>query len=336
MDRLLIVGNPLPFHIGAYFAKAAQAMGVEVAICNTQEAFAAPLWVRRFTWHLLGKRPPRMQAFETKVIEFCKAFHPRWILATGIAPLSANTLKTIGGMGIQRLNFLTDDPWNPAHFAKWFLEALPWYDHLFTPRRANLEDLHRTGVPHVTYLPFGYAPHLHYLPTHVPSPKETSADVVFVGGADRDRIQFFTEALSLGLTPKLYGGYWSQVPALRPFAQGHATADELRGITASAINICLVRRANRDGHVMRSFEIPACGGCMIAEDTEEHRAIFGEEGKAVLYFATVSDLITKTKRLQEAPHLRHHLAQMGHTLIQTGYNTYQARLQTILDGSDGA
>jgi spore maturation protein CgeB len=332
MERLLIVGNPLPFHIGAYFAKAAEALGIEVAICDTQEAFDAPLWVRRFTWHLLGKRPPRMKAFEAKVIEQCKSFRPRWMLATGIVPLSANTLKTMKDLGVQPLNFLTDDPWNPAHQAKWFLATLPEYTHLFSPRRANLENLRRTGARHVTYLPFGYAPHLHYLPTHASDP-QGATDVVFVGGADHDRTQFFTEAVFLGLTPKLYGGYWTNVPHLRPFAQGHATADELREITASAINICLVRRANRDGHVMRSFEIPACGGCMLAEDTEEHRAIFGTEGQAVLYFASVAELVAKTNLLLADPHLRHRLAKNGYTHIQTGHHTYKSRLQSILDSS---
>ena len=54
---------------------------------------------------------------------------------------------------------------------------------------------------------------------------------------------------------------------------------------AAKVNLCLVRRAKRDGHVMRSFEIAAVGGCMLAQDTDEHREIFGPEGEAVRLFS---------------------------------------------------
>ena len=35
---------------------------------------------------------------------------------------------------------------------------------------------------------------------------------------------------------------------------------------------------------MRSFEIAAVGGCLLAQDIDEHREIFGSEGEAVVYF----------------------------------------------------
>jgi spore maturation protein CgeB len=42
--------------------------------------------------------------------------------------------------------------------------------------------------------------------------------------------------------------------------------------------------SSRDGHIKRSFEIAAVGGCMLAQDIDEHREIFGSEGEAVVYF----------------------------------------------------
>jgi hypothetical protein len=52
-------------------------------------------------------------------------------------------------MGIKRFNFLTDDPFNRAHYAPWFLKALPDYDVVFSPRRANIQDLLNAGCPRV-------------------------------------------------------------------------------------------------------------------------------------------------------------------------------------------
>ena len=33
-----------------------------------------------------------------------------------------------------------------------------------------------------------------------------------------------------------------------------------KGISGARIALCLVRRSNRDGHCMRTFEVPAAGG----------------------------------------------------------------------------
>jgi spore maturation protein CgeB len=333
MERLLIVGNPLPFHIGAYLERAARDMGLEVALCDTRKAFEAPLWIRRLFWHLGGKRPPRMGNFGQTVVHQCESFRPTWLLVTGIAPLTAGTLRAIGQMGIRRLNFLTDDPWNPAHRARWFLDALTEYDLLFSPRRAAMEDLQRASKAAIHYLPFGYAPHVHFKP--VTQGDSHPLDIVFVGGGDHDRVTLFTKAIQLGLQPTLYGGYWSRYAPLRPYERGHITQDEARTLTTHAVNLCLVRRANRDGHVMRSFEIPACGGCMLAEDTEEHRAIFGSEGTAVLYFNSVAQMVDKAQELVQNEPLRQRLAHAAHDLIWNGKHAYRDRLLTMMEQSDG-
>ena len=75
------------------------------------------------------------------------------------------------------------------------------------------------------------------------------------------------------------------------------------------ISVCLVRRANRDGHVMRTFEAPAMGACLAMEDTEEHRAIFGEDGDNVVYFSDPKSLVLACRRLLEKPALRRQLRE---------------------------
>ena len=83
----------------------------------------------------------------------------------------------------------------------------------------------------------------------------------------------------------LAGAYWDRYPAFRAYALGIKPPEIVRALTAAAkVNLCLVRRANRDGHVMRSFEIAAIGGCIMAQDTDEHRDISGPEGEVVIYF----------------------------------------------------
>src|SRR5205814_1201375 len=158
---------------------------------------------------------------------------------------------------IARLNYLTDDPWNPAHRTSWFDRCLPRYDWLFSPRLANLDDLRRSGCSQVEYLPFAYCPELHF----PESPSETeeealAADLMFAGGADGDRVPLLAAAIEAGFDVALYGGYWGRYGATRSRARRHLGPQALRhAVAAAKVGLCLVRRANRDGHVMRTFEL---------------------------------------------------------------------------------
>jgi len=123
-----------------------------------------------------------------------------------------------------------------------------------------------------------------------------ASDVIFVGGADRDRVPLVAALIATGLRVALYGGYWNRYAPTREHHRGHADPRTIRQATAAAkIALCLVRRANRDGHVMRSFEIPAIGACMLVEETEEHREIFSIEGETVVYFRSIPEMIDKAR-----------------------------------------
>ena len=91
-----------------------------------------------------------------------------------------------------------------------------------------------------------------------------------------------------------------------------------------------MRRANRDGHVMRSFETAAIGACMLVEETEEHRAIFGEDCQCVSYFKTPTDAASQARELllKSAERARH--AAAVRELITKGPNTYRDRLRQML------
>jgi spore maturation protein CgeB len=331
---MLLVGNPGVVHVGTHLLQAVKTLNLQVVFADATKAFAGPLWSVKFHWWLRGHHPPLLRRFSQHVIQFCQEFQPSCLLSTGIAPIERSALEAIGNLGIQRLNYLTDDPWNPAHWAPWFMKALPCYDQIFFPRRANLEDLQRLGCPKVAYLPFAYAPEIHFRePPATPSEEAClSSDVVFAGGADRDRVPLMAALARAGFRVRLYGGYWERFPETRPYTHGNADPHTLRKVIAAAkVALCLVRRANRDGHVMRTFEVPAMGGCMLTEDTEEHREIFGEEGKAVVYFRIVDEMIQKLNWLLDHDDERRRLADTAHTLITEGSNSYKDRLVSMLD-----
>lgn len=332
-SSLLLVGNPAEFHVGAHFHRAAESLGLATEMFDAREAFAGPTPLVKFNWWLRGHRPARLREFERRAMSACGKCAPAWMLTTGIAPLSLECLAEIGSRGVRRLSFLTDDPWNGAHRAAWFMKALPEYDCVFSTRRANLDDLHRHGCRRVEYLPFAYAPEAHFVER--PSPEEAerySCDVLFAGGADADRLPRVKALIRAGFQVALYGGYWDRERETMPFHRGHADLATLRKATAAAkVVLGLVRRANRDGHAMRSFEVPAMGGCLLTEDTAEHRELFGSEGECTVYFRDETEMVKKAWWLLENELGRRRLAAAAHARIAGGRNTYADRLRTMLE-----
>jgi len=215
------------------------------------------------------------------------------------------------------------------------MKALPNYDEVYSPRRAMLADLRQVGCKKVDYLPFAYDPDLFYPVTteRCSAAGFTGMDVVFAGGADDDRVPYMQALNHSGLDLALYGDYWNRHPETRAFARGQADIETLRlALSSAKVGLCLVRRANRDGSCMRTFEVPAVGTCMLTEDTQEHRDIFGKEGEAVLYFDNMKEMLDKAKRLCEDEVLRSRLAKNSHELITRGGHCYQDRLLSILSG----
>jgi len=331
--RLLLVGNPSEVHLGSHLRRAARALDIDVHFCDSTTAYAAPAWRQKVEWWARGRRPARLREFSAEVTRAADELRPRYLITTGIAPLDSEALATIGAFGTGRLNFLTDDPWNPAHRAPWFMEALRHYDQVFSPRRANLEDLDALGGPRASYLPFAYAPDVHFVqePADQEEHGRYGADVMFAGGADVDRVALVSTLIRAGLRVAVYGGYWEKPAETRSHARGFVDASGLRLATRGAkVCLCLVRHANRDGHSMRSFEAPAMGGCLLVEDTDDHRALFGAEDVAVAYFRRPEEAVEKARRLLEQDARRQALAASSHRVVTSGRHTYADRLTEML------
>ncbi|OLE20829.1 MAG: hypothetical protein AUI36_34660 [Cyanobacteria bacterium 13_1_40CM_2_61_4] len=329
--RLLIVGNRGGTNVGECFERAAIASGLEVRLLDAQKAMQAPAWLRRFNWHFRGHRPTRLVAFSRAVHQECDQWRPDILLTTGHSPVTQQCLARIRSQGVVALNYLTDDPWNRIHYCRWFMEAVGEYDFVFSPRRANMAQLKAARCKAVAYLPFAYDPYLHFVERTNPSTTECDSEVLFIGGADRDRLPYCHAIIKAGLKLSVYGDYWDRYSQTRSCFRGYADVRVLRVATAAAnICLCLVRRSNRDGHVMRSFEAPAMGGCMLIEDTPEHQEIFGPDGEVVLYFRSIPEMLDRGRWLLQHEAERKRLAAAAYLRITNGRNTYADRLKTML------
>lgn len=331
--RLMLLGNPGIEHVGSHLRQAASELALETTFVDVRRAYTGPAIMNKWNWWLRGHRPNRLTRFSSDVLSLCREQKPDLLLTTGFAPVTASDLRKMGAMGIVSANFLTDDPWNRSQSAPWFMETLPHYDHVFSPRTANLGDLRSAGCRSVTYLPFAFAPHVHFPEPLLESERlQPQSDVIFAGGGDADRVPYVSALHKAGIKIALYGGYWDRFSETRGLSRGIVAITTLRKVMAAAkVGLCLVRRQNRDGHCMRTFEVPAFGTCMLVERTEEHLNLFGPDGKAVAYFDTIADMTEKARWLIKNDSERIRLAAAGNQAITAGHHTYQDRLQLILE-----
>jgi spore maturation protein CgeB len=328
--KLLIVGFAQPGHMGHYLACAAMRLGLDYQIIDAVHAEARSRIGRSFYWRFRNRRPARLDEFGAHVLAVSAVVRPDFVLTTGCASLSRLHVERLRALGASVINYSTDDPWNPKLRAPWFLRTLPLYNAVFTPRRANIDDFRRCGIGAVHYLPFGYDPDVHR-PWPEGRPSAAPSDVLFVGGCDKDRIPLINALIDTGLNLALFGGYWDRHASARRHWRGLADQDTIRFASAAArICLCLTRRANRDGHTMRSFEAAAIGGCILAEDTADHRELFGPDDHAVRYFTTVPELVRHTKLLLADADARHRLSSQLAERFNRGKHTYADRLTSML------
>src|SRR5262245_32919079 len=112
--KLLIIGFTQPGHMGNYLASAARQLGLDYQIIDASGAMASSRIVRRFYWHMCGKRPTWLRQYGKQVLATCAEMRPDVVLSTGHAPLDRWHIVGLRGLGAKVINYSTDDPWNRA------------------------------------------------------------------------------------------------------------------------------------------------------------------------------------------------------------------------------
>jgi spore maturation protein CgeB len=267
------------------------------------------------------------------MLRACESFRPDLILAIKGATLDIDLLREVRATTKAPLvMYSTDNPFNAVVSSRSWFEALGQWDAIATPRRNNIAALKEHCAGDVFYLPFGYDPAVHY-PEKVTPREQTRyrSDVVFVGSCDPDRVPFLDRLASAeDLAVSFYGPYFRDTEAIRKRARGFAEGRAYRVVlSTTAVALTLVRRANEDGHVMRTFEVPACGAFMLAERTEDHQEMFEEDRDAV-FFDSPEELADKAAYYVRNTALRVKIAASGFRRVTENPNTYVDRLASVL------
>lgn len=292
-------------------------------------------YFHKAAYRILGRRPLTYWAFNRALMAQTLRFKPDLILIVKGAYVSPRALQKIKEKSNAVLiNYATDDPFNPKMNTPALVRSIPLYDLYVSTKRAIMQDIQRAGCPNVAYVPFAYKPSVHFpeKPQTDDERHRFASDIVFIGGCDADRaplFRTFIEALP-EVRLALYGGRWKWHRGFGAHYRGVVTGRDFRmALGGAKIALNIVRRSNRDGHVMRSFEVPACGAFMLAERTDEHLELF-EENKDAAYFSSPEELVEKSSYYLRHDSERERIAANGHKTVTNGKHTYKERLARIL------
>lgn len=181
----------------------------------------------------------------------------------------------------------------------------------------------------VYYLPFAADPQIIY-PIHSKIP---TIDFSFIGNADEERLNKVSKVFELmtGTDYKgsLYGEGWEKI--FKNYDSGLIeNVKFLETIGATKVNLNILRMQNKSSHNMRTFEIPAAGGFMLHEYSEE-AAEFFNEGKEAEFFRDIEECADKIKFYSDNDSLRNSILEKGHRKIFSAKHTYDDRVDTILN-----
>ena len=235
-----------------------------------------------------------------------------------------------------------DDLALPHNQTPTFLGAAPAYDMIFTAKSNNIKynELVRIGFRRVEFIYQAYSEHDHF-----PMKSKTSLfrdKVLFIGYAEQERFALMNHLAEHGIVVHVYGTGWERRRYMRRRHENLVLhfrpllgRDYAEAISNAAINLCFLRKQNRDLHTSRTFEIPACAGFMLAERTAEHLYLF-KEGDEAEYFDGRDELLDKTRFFLDHAHEREAIAERGYLRTRQDAYSYHHMVDRIMETALGA
>lgn len=232
------------------------------------------------------------------------------------------------------VGFSPDDMNGRRNQSSQFLRGLPLIDIYLTTKTYNVAELQTLGCPETIFIGNGFDPStFRPLPVSERDVARLGGDVGFIGTYEADRGASIHFLASQGIRVRVWGNGWERMRTqhtnLRIEGKPLYGDDFARACRAFLINLAFLRKLNRDLQTTRSVEIPACGGFMLAERTNEHLDLFAE-GEEAEFFSSREELLEKCRAYLTDEAERDRIAERGYQrCLSSGYSN-QDRLASIL------
>ncbi len=282
------------------------------------------------------KFPLDFEKFNKRVLEEVESFRPEIVFIIKgnlIKPKTLEKIKKIDA-AIKLISWSLDDMYARHNRSIYYKRGLHLYDYIFTTKFYNLKELKEFNAKNIQFLYQAYSKKYHK-PYSGCSNSNFKSDVLFIGTAEKERIDSLNYLAEHGVNIAVFGGAWDKIDRSLLNNNLHIHEFDLIGddyaeaLSCAKISLCFLRKINRDTHTSRSVEIPACKGFMIAERTEEHLKLFTENKEAV-YFDNNEELLKKVKYYLKNAFERERIRDNGYIrCIESDYS-YDDRVKEII------
>jgi spore maturation protein CgeB len=338
--KVLFIGHLSPFARTSQRKRALEELGYSVtAHSSPPEGLTyeeKPSLSYRVLWKV-GFEPDLTRANKAILLKLQNEyFDILWIeKGNAIWPRTLRAVKEVSPT-TQVVSYTEDDMFAPHNRSVFYTRGLKYYDVVFTTKSYNCtpNELPSLGAKRVIFVDKAYDIHAHRpIAVTLNDVEALGGDVGFIGSYERERAESILYLAKNGISVRVWGHGWSKLAGYHPnlLIENRLLLgdDYAKGLCATRINLCFLRKMNRDLQTDRTMEIPACGAFMLAERTDEHLRLF-EEGKEAAYFGSNEELLEKARYYLNHEDKRSAIASAGRQrCLDSGYSHHE-RLRYML------
>lgn len=327
----LVVSTQNDSGLGRFYANALSTLGSRVSMHGIQAVSYYPGFRDKVFFKIKNSRPLSRfwRMVEGKnLLTAAKAFAPDYIIVFRCEFLSAEIVAELSKIANGRVvNIYPDSPLViPGLRPLGWTAALEHYETIFTFSRGLIPVFCQLGAKRAKWLPFAYSPD-----THRPRrSNDLCQGISYFGSWGPLQEQWLEQLIPHDL--KIYGSGWHH---LRSDSRLHGCWVKGQGIgqnmaeaiSNSLMTFNLVRAEHGCAHSMKTFEIPACGGFMLSNWTEE-QAQFFKDSEECVFFHSKDELTDKVGFYRSHHSARDEIRNAGMCAVR--HHTYESRARALL------
>jgi len=295
--------------------------------------------VNIFLYKILNNIPPLQKLYllfhQRNVIKAIKGSNSKLVFVVKGYYLMPDTIEKIKTLGKVIVCFNPDDPFNKdfGSSSPYTIQCIKHYNAYFIWHNKLIDKLKQNGCKNAFYIPF--AADLEIIkPSSGAFNGKYQYDVSFIGNADKERINMIKDISILlkahnNLKMSVFGNGWKYIKELN--SENLIEGDVyLKTMHSTKININILRNQNKDAHNMRTFEIPAAGGFMLHELSEDV-TVFFEAGVEADYFRDAKECAEKIVYYLDNYTKREQIAKAGYEKVISSDYTYSGISKRIME-----
>ena len=333
--KILIVGSQRLWALEHIYIKYLKEVG------STIDIFAAPdFFVKNYSKSIFSKIYYRLfpkkilGTINNQLIFKISEFKPDIIWVFKGTEIFPQTLNKIKSKGILLCNYNPDHPFiisSRGGGNQNVRDSVSLYDLHFCYNESVMEKIKNQYKISTVRLPFGYE--LSDKLYEECKKDEELLKVCFLGNPDKIRTNLIRRIAENNIEVAVYGHGWDKWINFPNVLVNDAVYDDdmWKTLRKYRVQLNIFRPHNLGSHNMRTFEIPAVGGIMLAPNSEEHQMFF-QDGKEFFSYTSFDEALEKIKYLlalstNQANEIRNAARAKS---IEKGYS-YKQRSATVFN-----